>query len=332
MQGQNHAMRDSLPLEKPGPTVGTATLMIMFTALCFGLVPLFARELQAAGTDSATIALYRSGASALLLLPWLPTAREKRFEAVLLLGAGVAMGLGWAAYLEALKVAPVALAGVVYMSYPLFTLLFAWLALGHRPSGRSWATVALIFAAAALALGPAGSADGANTHFASLLFVLPAPITFGFIIVVVSACVTRLTPVERMACAMLGSVAGLSPISAGLGAGSGADWLALLGQTWPLIIGLTALTAFIPQLIYSYAAPLVGPQRSAAAGSVELPMMFAVGWLAFGEVVGFVEVIAAGLVIAAVVISPPLRGGSPAPASPSPRTARTRQLARAAGD
>ena len=74
----------------PTPAVGVATLLIMFTALCFGLVPLFARELQAAGTDSATIALYRSGASALLLLPWLPVAREKRFEAVLLLVAGIA--------------------------------------------------------------------------------------------------------------------------------------------------------------------------------------------------------------------------------------------------
>ena len=78
---------------------------------CFGLVPLFARNLQAVGTDSATISFYRYAASALILLPWLPLRREKRGEALVLGGAGLLMGLSWIGYLEAIKVASVAAAG-----------------------------------------------------------------------------------------------------------------------------------------------------------------------------------------------------------------------------
>lgn len=289
------------PFAKLSLTPATATAIIALTAFCFGLVPLFARELQALGLNSPAIALVRYLFSAIVMLPFLPRAREKRGEALMLAGAGLFMGLGWVGYLEAVRHAPVAAAGVVYMSYPLFAVLFAWLLAGQKLGVRALGAGALVLLAAALVLDPAGLTDGA---VAALLWSLPAPVGFGLIIVVLSALVHRLSVLERMACGMLGALMGLAPLT--LSQTSLAE-VPLDGEALALIAGLGLVTALIPQLLYTIAAPMVGAARSAAAGSVELPTMFAIGWLAFGESIGPREWIAAALVIAAVLLSPAVR-------------------------
>eukprot|EP00752_Nemacystus_decipiens_P000376 g376.t1 len=283
-----------------GPAAATA--VIAFTALCFGLVPLFARELQALGIGSAAIALYRYVFSAAVLLPFLPRAREKRAEALWIGGAGFLMGLGWIAYLEAIERAPVAAAGVIYMSYPLFAVLFAWILCRQRPGARALGAGLLILGAAALVLDP--QALGADAAWA-LLLSLPAPMAFGLIVVVLSAMLRRLTVLERMACGMLGALAGLAPLTLTQEAAA----LPATVDGWLLVAGLGLATALIPQMLYTVAAPRVGPARSAAAGSVELPTMIAVGWLAFGEVAGLREALAAVLVLAAVFLAPAVRPG-----------------------
>ncbi len=294
-------------MTRPQPTAtlafgpAAATAIIALTAVCFGLVPLFARELQALGLGSAAIALVRYLFSALVMLPFLPRAREKRGEALMLFGAGLFMGLGWVGYLEAIRHAPVAAAGVVYMSYPLFAVLFAWGLAGQRPGRRALGAGALVVLAAALVLDPGGLDAGA---VAALAWSLPAPIGFGLVIVVLSVLVRRLTVLERMACGMLGALSGLAPLT--LTQTTLAD-IPLGADGLLLIAGLGLVTALIPQLLYTIAAPMVGAARSAAAGAVELPTMFAIGWLAFGEPVGLREWGAGALVIGAVLLSPAVR-------------------------
>ena len=191
-----------------GPT--SATVAIALTAVCFGVVPLFARELQAAGVDTTIIALSRYVLSALILLPWLPKAPGKRAAALLMTGAGLAMGVSWIGYLESLKSVPVGTAGIVYMSYPMFTLLFAWLLANQRPGARAVASAFLIMAGASIAYV---SGDfGLEARWA-LLLALPAPMTFGFAIAVLCTRTHGLSATERMACAMLGAAMGLAPLA-----------------------------------------------------------------------------------------------------------------------
>ena len=68
--------------------------------------------------------------------------------------------------------------------------------------------------------------------------------------------------------------------------------------------GIALLTAVGPQWMYSAAAPNVGPARAAVAGSVELPMMFLVGYAWFGEELTVRQGIAGLLVLAAVLLVP----------------------------
>ncbi len=255
--------------------------------------------------DPSAIALSRYGLTALVAVPFLRWRRGVRRQVLVLAGAGLACGLGWVAYLEAIERTTVAAAGVVYMSYPAFALVFAWLLLGMAPTGRAIAAAVMVLAGALLASGGAGVADPV-----ALLMMLPAPAFFALVIVSLAAMAPDLRPMEKLAATMAGTVAGLLPLAAMAEPGtllpvSGAGWLALLGNGF--------LTALLPQWLYVQAAPHVGPGRAAAAGAFELPTMLAIGALAFGEVVALREVAAAMLVVAAIGLSPAIRkGGAPA--------------------
>jgi drug/metabolite transporter (DMT)-like permease len=47
-----------------------ATAVLILTAVCFGLVPLFAKGLMETGTNSSAIAFYRYGFTALIMFPF----------------------------------------------------------------------------------------------------------------------------------------------------------------------------------------------------------------------------------------------------------------------
>ena len=299
-------------------TTGAGTVALMGTAICFGLVPLFARELQAAGVDSSVIALSRYLLSALVLLPFLPLQSGKRRAALLMGGAGMAMGIAWIGYLESLESVPVGTAGVVYMSYPMFTLLFAWLLAKQCAGKRGFASALLILLGAVVAYTSGDFDVGAQW---ALLLTIPAPLTFGLAIAILCTCTYCLTPTERMACAMLGAAIGLAPLALSNGDLSGGALSS--PDVWILLGGMALMTALIPQYVYSFAAPRVGPSRAAAAGSVELPTMMAVGLIAFGEPVGEMDLLAAFLVMVAVGIAPAIsspqeHSGTGNPSTPSP--------------
>ncbi len=282
--------------------IATATASIALASVCFALVPLFARILLAEGVSAEAIGLYRYLLSALIMLPFLPRRRHKLPQALMLIGAGLAMGLGWISYLGAIERAPVATAGVIYMTYPLFTLVLAKLWLGQPMTGRGVIAGLLVLAATAVALSPGAIPADA---LLPLLMSLPAPICFAVIIVVLSGLVPDLSVPERLACGMLGAVMGLLPVTL---AGDLGRALPSSGDGWLAILAMAGLTATLPQLLYTFAAPLAGAGRAAITGSVELPTMFVIGWLAFGETLGSAQLVAGALVLLAIALAPSLGG------------------------
>ena len=281
----------------PGPA--SATLVIAMSAVCFGLVPLFVRDLQAEGSGPATIALYRYGFSALLLLPFLRLDRARLPHVLVYAGAGAVMGLSLIGYFDAMSSAPVAAVGVVYMSYPVFAALFAWLLLRQQLTMRSLAAAALVTGAAALLLDPAVLSPD---DIAALVWAIPAPVAFGLLVVVMSGVAGRLTSTERAGWVLMGSVAGLLPLALREGA-----LMPSSSGAWETVVTMGVVTALVPQLLYTVACQRVGPVRTAAAGSFELPTMFLVGWLAFGEAIGTREALSAALVLSAILLAPAVR-------------------------
>lgn len=275
-----------------------ATLIIALTAICFGMVPLFARALLEIGLSPEAVALYRFCLALPLAVLFVPRRCAARRPFVALTGAGLASGVGWTAYLNALDQVPVASAGVVYMSYPLFVVFLARLLVGQPLTMRALMGASLIAGGALIANG-AGTVTGAQ--WLALLSSLPAPVGFALLVVVLSAVGRDLSTLERWSAIAIGHVAGLLP--AALLADSG-DLVPASATGWAWIIGIALVTATVPQILYTFAARAVSPGRAAAAGATELPTMMAIGWLAFGEHVDLHEGIGALLVMAAVAVTP----------------------------
>ncbi len=270
---------------------------VFIASVCFGLVPYFGRSLTEQGMAPFAVAFYRYVLAAIVLLPILLRQTKVWREVLWGLVAGVVMGLGWIGYVTALETLPVSTVGVLYMTYPVFTVIVAWVLFGDRPTRRALIASGLILLAATIAGNP--SAVPVN-QLPALLFSLAAPLGFGFGICVLVHRLSRIPPLARIASVSLGSFLGLVPLMLM----SDADQiLPKNANDWFLIAGIAIVSALVPQLIYSVCSPIIGTSRTAVIGSVELPTMFAVSVFAFGEQLTLPQTIACVLIVSAIILT-----------------------------
>ncbi len=289
-----------------------ATIGLIGASLSMGVVPVFARTMTDDGMAPVAVSFYRNLLGAVLLIGFINFDDARRNATLWGLLAGVGMGFGWTAYVEAVTVVPVSTAGVVYMSYPLFALLVVWLVFGNRPIARSLIGGVMVLGAAAVALGPELSGE----HSTELLVLVAAPLSFGFAIAVLTERLGPLRPLERVATVGLGSSMGLLPLVASLPA---SEVIPSDGRALLLVVAIGLVTGIGPQWIYVKCAPRVGPAKAAVSGAVELPTMFFVGAVAFGEAVTTQQFVAGLIVVGAILL---------VPSRPSPATALARRRRR----
>ncbi|MCX7888361.1 MAG: DMT family transporter [Rhodobacteraceae bacterium] len=275
--------------------------MVGLTSVLFGLIPLFARGLTEAGLAPAAVSMYRYLLPAIVFLPFLVLRGPAGRLSMLAMGTGLLVALGWVGYVRALTMMPVPVAGVLYMTYPLFVLAVGRILFGDRPHPGSWLGGLLILLGALLVAFPALAGGNAAFGPVAVLLALAAPLGFGLGINMLTHVYVALPPLARLAAFSLGSVAGLLPVAAGLPAAAviPADWHAL-----GLVIGLTFVTALLPQVLYNVYVPRIGAAKTGALGAIELPTMFAVGWVVLGEAPGWREIVAGLFVLTAVVLTP----------------------------
>ncbi len=281
------------------PGVLLPTCVVLLSCFCFGTIPYFAKTLTDSGMASYAVAFYRYGLSALILFPILLRLPAAQLKTVIWgVTSGVAVGLGWVGYVSALKTVPVSTVGVLYMTYPVFTILIGWLWFQDKPSNRALYATAIVIAAAVIASSPAAVEP---RHLPAMLVSLTAPISFGLGINIL---VHKLTPIHalaRVASFALGASVSLLPLLIL------SEPRAVLPQDiagWQLIAGLAVGTALLPQLLYTMFAPMIGAARSAMAGSIELPTMFFIGWFTLGEVIGPAQWLACLLITLAILMTP----------------------------
>ncbi len=271
-------------------------MLVMLAAVMFGTVPYFALSLTRDGMAPQAVAFYRYLIAALVFLPALWGARAQGRVVIWGVATGGVMALGWVGYVRALGALPVSTVGVIYMSYPIFTLIIGWVLWRDRPTLRALLAGGLVLVAAALATGVAAvRAD----QWVWVLGAFAAPAGFGFGITVLVHKLVEIPPMARISAVSLGSMLGLLPLMAAL---TPAQALPGTLQGWGWVAGIALVTASVPQLIYTYFAPRVGAAGTAVAGSIELPTMFVVGWLAFGERIGLAQTAACALILASVML------------------------------
>ncbi|MEM8552373.1 MAG: DMT family transporter [Pseudomonadota bacterium] len=293
-----------LNASSPGPAhrAGRSATAIAFASIilgaaCFGTLPLFARTLSDFALAPAAIAFYRFALTAVVLAPFVFVARRQWRGLLWALGAGAAMGLGWIGFVMALERLSVAQTGVLFMTFPVFAIAFAALVFGERPRAGGLVGAALIVVAALVVAPPHQAIAGGPI---TILLALAAPAAYGLLITVIANRLSVLPPIAAAGAVSLGSVIILAPIIAMLPAaqlvpaGPGA-------MAW--LLGFAVVTALVPQLLFVIFAPVLGSSKTAMAGSVELPTMFLIGAVAFGEPLRVAHALAILLIAAAIALS-----------------------------
>ena len=275
------------------PTSTTATLAIVGTSIAYASTTIFVRQLTDAGMSVVAVAFFRFALTALVLARFVNFEASKRSATAWGLLSGVVMGGGWIVYVRTIDTADVAVAGVVQMTYPLFALVAAWLCFAVRPTSRSVASAALVVTAAAVGLGVGSSSGLSPTLFA-------APASFGFSIAVLTQRLGPLDPFERLASVTVGASVAMSPLLLTLRADQVVP-TSIGTAGW--MLGIGAISALIPMTIYAAAAPALGTPRTAAAGAAELPMMFLIGSVVFGEAILGSHLAAAAMILGAIALS-----------------------------
>lgn len=282
---------------KVSPSFTMAAFGVLFASICYGLVPFFARGLTDQGLAPHAVAFFRYVITATVLLPVLLKQASAWREVAWGISAGAAMGLGWIGYVAAVDVAPASTVGVVYMSYPVFTVLLAWLLFRDAATRQTLIASAMILLAAAIAGNPQVVPA---SQLPALIYSLAAPLGFGFAICVLVHRLARIPPLARVASIGLGAMVSLFPLMI---ASEAQDVVPQTASVWLLVAGLALGSALIPQLIYTICSPVIGASRTAIIGSAELPTMFAVGIFVFGEKLTVSQSIACALILAAIVLT-----------------------------
>lgn len=275
------------------PAAPIATAAIVGTSFAYASATIFVRQLTDSGMSVVAVAFFRFTLTALVLARFLNFEPPKRSATWWGLLSGVVMGGGWIVYVRTIDTADVAVAGVVQMTYPLFALAAGWLCFAARPTSRSVVSAALVVVAAAVGLGV-----GAGSGLSPLLFAAPA--SFGFSVAVLTERLGSLDPFERLASVTVAASISMSPllltlrvdqvVPTSIGAGG-----------WVLAIGV--ISALIPMIAYAAAAPVIGTARTAAAGAFELPTMFLIGSVFFGEAIRSGHLLAAAVIVAAIALT-----------------------------
>lgn len=293
-----------------------ATMAVSLASISLGATALFVRPLSDAGVAPASIAFFRYAITALVLLRTLNLTVEKRSATFWGLAGGAAAGLGWIAYADSIQKVDLATNGIAYMTFPMFSLLAGRVVFGKHPGVRSILSGLLVVVAAGIALGPT-----AILAISPVLFIAPA--TFGFSIAVLTERLGVLDPFERLSAVAVGATLTLSPLVLSLPTD---QVLPTRLSAWALLIGVAIGCGLVPMWIYGAAAPSIGSARTAAAGAAELPTMFIVGALVFGESIAPAHMLAAAIIFASIALTPTDRSSGVRASTRPLRTSRFSEI------
>ena len=285
-------------------TAAFATLMLI--AALMGANHVAARLAFNHGVDVPTAVSFRSGATALvvgalLLIQRVPLALTARQRKALPL-IGVLIAIQSLCLYSAVARLPVALALLVFNSFPLTTALWARLLYRHRPERALLIAMPVILLGLVLALDVLGAASGLGAAGqwreigAGVAFALGASTTFGLALVLTQheagGLDGRLRTFATMA--MVALLAGAAVVwRGGLALPvAPAGWWGLALLTLLYGTGITILFTVLPRL---------GVVGNSAVMNVEPVFALVLAWLILDQHIAPVQVVGALVVVGAVI-------------------------------
>jgi drug/metabolite transporter (DMT)-like permease len=302
---------------RPRSAERIGALLCLVAGGSFALQPILVRLAFDGGAGVASVGAIRFAlatvALALLARRAIAAAPARALVAPFVLGLTI-YGLETGLFFASLERIDVSLASLLMCSYPALVVAGAVLLRRERASRRR--AVALVVALAGVVLVLAGGVGGAIDPL-GIGLALGAAIAYAAYVLVSDRLLGTTEPLvlATMLCAGAATAFALGGAATGSLAAPRASTL--------LVVGAIALVATVlPIAAFLGGVHRIGPSRATILGTIEPPATIALSALVFGERLGPVQLVGAGLVVSAVVIlqlrrRPKLR---PVP-QPAPRPA-----------
>ena len=285
---------------------GAAFFTLLFIALLMGANHVAARVAFNHGLSVPTAVAVRSWATALVVgallliyrVPLALNARQRKALPVI----GVLIAIQSLCLYSAVARLPVALALLVFNSFPLATALWARLLYGHRPDRALLIAMPVILFGLVLALDVLGAASGLGAAGqwrqmgVGVAFALAASFAFGLALVLTQHEAGGLDGRLRTF-ATMGMVGILA--AAGALAADGVAWPTAAPGWWGLAL-LTLLYGTGITLLFTV-LPRLGVVGNAAILNVEPVCALVLAWLVLGQTIAPVQGVGALLVVGAVI-------------------------------
>jgi drug/metabolite transporter (DMT)-like permease len=277
------------------PRSAVGLLLVLYSALGFGLLPIFALLAYRGGIDVITLLAVRFVLSALVLLAWLLPARAGRGLAPLagalpgLVGLGVCYTLQSGFYFSAVRYISASLASILLYSYPAFVCLLAFLVEKERPSARTLGALAVSLAGVLLVLG---SSLG-TAHPAGVLLALGAAGVYSAYITLANRVLRRVEPLAALAVITLVT----SLLYVGVGLASGRLELAFAPSAWLPIGLMITVSTLLAIPAFFRGIEILGSSRASIVSMTEPLFTIGVSVLLFGDRLGWQQILGGVLVL-----------------------------------
>jgi len=289
---------------------GLGFLLVAFSGLCFGLLPIFNRQAAALGLGLPTFLAVRFLVAAGALWAWLLLRRLP----LALSGAQMAGFVGMGAlyvvesglYFASSRRIPVALTALLLYLYPALVALWEWMAGRHRLEGRDLTALSASLLGTALAVGapgrgldPLGLAMGLGTAFGYTAYIL------------LGARLQRGVPALLASAWIMGS-AGLLYLALALLSHTWEPTLAL--GAWRPLLGLAVVGTLLPIPMLLAGLARVGAAQASVVSTLEPLAACLFGALFLHELLRPWQWLGAALILGAVILlSAERKAGEPLP-------------------
>lgn len=289
-------------------TADTGVFLVLIGAVFSGLRPLFARLLIDDGVTALVTALYCYFGSSVLFLPIgikeLQGTYDQKRAALLAVISGLFVGIGGAAYFEALSRLPVATVTLIYFTYPALVIFLLAIFRRRWPQRQAWMGIVCVLAGISFIVGKGiESTSNSSTDF---LIAFIVPLSWTVLLIFLGGPLTVLKPYSRIGFITLGAVLiiGLAIIvqqPPALFAQSKSGWIGMLC--------MVIISGILCHVLMTIGVQKAGPERSSFAGAFEIATSLVIGWIIFTEPISFYQIIGVFLIVTALFLTRRLEVG-----------------------
>ncbi len=276
------------------PRRAAGLLLVLYSALGFGLLPIFALLAYRGGIDVITLLAVRFVLSAVVLLAFL-LGRGRRALARLagvlpgLVGLGLCYTLQSGFYFSAVRYISASLASILLYSYPAFVCLLAFFIEREKLTARTLAALAVSLAGVALVLG---SSLG-TAHPAGVLLALGASVVYSVYITLANRVLRRVEPLSVLAVVTLVT----SVLYVGVGLAAGRLSFAFAPSTWLPIGLMITVSTLLAIPAFFRGIEILGSSKASIVSMTEPLFTIGVSVLLFGDRLGWQQVLGGALVL-----------------------------------